>query len=110
MGKSVFIGQENEYLRNEISVKNDEEWYKYWIYYKLKRQSVEFEWWFKNRPFNYDEYGNYDVSFLVTIDDVNEPYTIQLGREYNSLTLDTVVSDIDGVVPSFMVATVEYLG
>ena len=56
------------------------------------------------------EATNYAASFLAQIEDVDEPYTIQMRRNTQTLTLNDV-ADINGeVYPPTMVATIEYLG
>ena len=53
---------------------------------------------------------NYGALFLAQIDDIDEPYTIQMRRNEATLTLnDDPIIDSE-VYPPTMVATIEYLG
>ena len=56
------------------------------------------------------EHDNFAAQFFARIDDVNEPYTIQMGRGSVDLTLDDIPSTIDSMDPPIMVATVKYWG
>ena len=55
-------------------------------------------------------YTDLTVSFLATIDDLTEHYTIQFGINSNSFTFDNSPSSIDGITPPIMVSVIQYLG